>query len=440
MSEYCIPVRKLNEYVKARLRNDPFLADIWIEGEVSELNVRNSTAYLRLSDGSASVDGIVFQFTTSPLREILVPGQNVLVRGDVSVYVPLGRFSIQIREAKPAGLGALLLQMMALQKKLEAAGLFAEARKRELPPYPREIAVITSKDGAALQDIKKIAARRNRSVRLRVYPVTVQGSNAAQTIAHAFDKVNADGTADLVIVARGGGSAADLSAFNDERVVRAVVSSRVPVVSAVGHETDWTFCDLAADKRVPTPSAAAEQAIPEASIIQGQIRQIMQLAQKSVHAALERAALRLQTEVAGLRSTGMDVRLRAGRDEIAFLCDQEASHLTAKLRDSRAKVHEQRQQILRSADMQLRLQAARSSISYAEEQSHALSRAALLRLRAALSTEEQKLRALDPLRILSAGYAVVLRDGLRIYEADELHTGDVVQLMFKDGTVEAEIQ
>lgn len=440
MSAYSISVRQLNEYVKSRLRSDTFLSDVWIEGEVSELSLRHSTAYVKLSDEAATVSGIVFGYPDSPLRETLRRGQKVLVRGDVSIYVPYGNFSILIREARPAGIGSLLLQLMALRKKLEAAGYFAQERKRTLPPYPREIAVITSADGAALQDIRKIAARRNRGVRLRVYPVTVQGISAPQSIKEAFDAVNADSTADLVIVARGGGSAGDLAAFNDERVVRAVVSSAIPVVSAVGHETDWTFCDLAADMRASTPSAAAELSIPEAAVIGGEIRQLMALSQQYVRSALERFVLRLRSESAGLRATGIDARLRAGREEISFLLGQEQARLLSSLQDAQAKLQYEQQQTARGAGRVLQIHTARGEVSHLQDASSQLARAHLQGLRAAVSGEEQKLHALDPRRIVSAGYAVVLRSGQRIYKAEDLKAGDNVQLIFSDGTAEAIIQ
>lgn len=389
MSELSITVSQLNGYVNTRLQNDAFLSLVWIEGEVGQIGTRRNTAYITLQDADASVSCLAFRFSGSALEDILTPGSRVLVRGDVSLYVPSGRFSLVIKEAQPAGEGALLAQLRALQKKLTQAGFFAPERKRPLPPYPREIAVITSAQGAALQDIRKISARRNPSVRLRLYPVMVQGVSAPQSIADAFNAVNEDGTADIVIVARGGGSAADLSAFNDERVVRAVVSARMPVISAVGHETDVTFCDMAADRRASTPSAAAELAVPEAEAIRTEIRNLMAQAQQAVRAAFERTALQLRTEQASLRSAGTDYRLRAAKQQIS----------------------------------QLR-QGQTSSV-----------RAVLAGLKGDLHAQEQRLSALNPSSILSSGYAVVLKDGRRVYSAKEIVCGDSLELLFKDGRI-----
>lgn len=439
MNVFAIPVSKLNSYVRSRLREDPFLSEVWIEGEVGQVNVRRDTAYIQLADESATVTGIVFGLSQSGMRDLLEPGQKILVRGEVSLYVPSGRFSIVIREAKASGAGVLMQQMLALQKKLEAAGFFARERKRQLPPYPREVAVITSKDGAALQDILQIAGRRNPGVRIRLYPATVQGPSAPQTIVEAFDAVRRDGTADVVIVARGGGSAGDLSAFNDARVVEAVVRSPVPVVSAVGHETDWSFCDLAADDRASTPSEAAEKAVPDAKVIAAQIRHLMALAQKSVRAALERAQLRLRSETAELRASGMDARIRAERDQLTYLRSEAKSRMDALLERARSDLRAEEQATVHAANLDARLRSEQNSLDRELDKLRSQLRTRAVSLRHKLDAAEKQLSALNPMRIVSSGYAVVLRDGRRIHRAADLAKGDTVELVFSDGTAEATI-
>lgn len=393
MSGFTISVTQLNEYVRARLHSDPFLAEVQVEGEVTAFHVVRGTAYFTLKDNAAEVNCLAFHFADSGWEDILAEGNQVVVRGKISLYVKTGRFSIMIREAETVGAGLLLARMLALQKKLEAAGYFAQERKRPLPPYPREIAVVTSKDGAALQDILKVGRRRNRSVRFRLYPVAVQGVEAVPSILRALAEIERDGTADLTIVARGGGSAGDLSAFNDPGIVKAVTSSSVPVVSAVGHETDWTFCDLAADLRVPTPSAAAEQSIPEAAAISADIQRLAATAQSAIYAMLERMRLRLGSQSNALRASGMDLRMDVARNEVRRAAENGAQ----RLRSLHASLANQ------------------------------------------LRVLQQTLQALNPASIVSSGYAVVLLDGRRVYKASELTQGAEVELLFSDGSVPAVI-
>ena len=394
MNDLIVPVRNLNEYVNRRISGDAFLTDIWVEGEADEIATRPpDTAYFVLKDAAARVQCVTFRFRSNGLLDVVRRGARVIVRGRIGLYVKAGRFGVTVEEARAAGQGEQLAQLMQLQQKLAAEGMFAVERKRALPLYPTEIAIVTSADGAARRDIETIAARRNPGVRLRLYPVTVQGDEAADSIATALAHVNEDNTADVVIVARGGGSAADLAAFNDERVVRAVASSLMPVISAVGHETDVTLCDMAADIRVSTPSAAAETAVPEAAAIYTAIQQLMATMQSSVRGVLKREYDSVNSETTNLRLTGIDRRIVASSNAVERYSRQQVNTIRSVL-------------------------AARE---------------------AELLAEEQTLAALNPSRILQSGYAVVLKQGRRVLGVHDIQPGDHLKLMFSDGSAEVTV-
>ncbi len=263
MDELVLSVGELNTYVADRLSGDPFLEEIWVKGEVTDFSMRMSTIYFVLRDEQAAIDCMLFDCEDAQrYAEILAEGQTVLVRGDISIYRKNGKYRLIVRELQMAGMGELYMQFLLLKKKLQEKGVFDEARKRPIPKYPKKIGIVTSAQGAAIQDIKNIAQRRNPAIRLVLYPVRVQGLDAPSEIVRGIEYFNEYSDADVLIVGRGGGSAEDLAAFNDEGVVMAVYRSHIPVVSAVGHETDYSLSDMAADLRAPTPSAAAELVIP----------------------------------------------------------------------------------------------------------------------------------------------------------------------------------
>lgn len=395
MSEFAIRVKQLNEYVHRRLDNDAFLNEIWVEGEVDAVSKRPpDRAFFDLKDEGAVVSCVSFRFAADGLSKIVESGKHVLVKGRIGLFVNRGTFRINVTEAKLAGEGDLQAQFIRLYESLASEGLFSEERKRPLPSYPEEIAVITSGSGAARRDIENVAARRNPSVRIRLYPVLVQGTGAPDSIVRALDEVMRDNSADIVIIARGGGSATDLAAFNDERVVRAVANSTIPLISAVGHETDTTLCDLVADRRASTPSVAAEIAVPEAEAIRAEVRGLISNIQRSVRALYERTYMFLKTEQADLRAAGTDHRIQIIRQQIGQLLKEQENTV----------------------------------------------RTAFRKLQSEFSTETHTLLALDPTRILSSGYAVVIKDGIRVSSAHEIHPGDTLQLMFKDGTITAKAQ
>jgi exodeoxyribonuclease VII large subunit len=266
-------VSQITNYIKELFEIDFVLQDLWVEGEVS--NFARSAAghvYFTLKDEAASIRCVMWRSLAA--RQDVLPsnGEVIVAHGRISIYEVQGTYQLYIDTLQPAGLGTLYLQFEALKKRLEAEGLFAPERKRPLPPFPHCLGVVTSPTGAAIRDILHVLGRRYPLVEVILSPTLVQGDKALPQIVAAIESLNEHTDAEAIIVARGGGSLEELWAFNDEQVARAIYSSRLPVISGVGHETDFTIADFVADVRAPTPSAAAEIAVPDQGELRGTLR------------------------------------------------------------------------------------------------------------------------------------------------------------------------
>jgi len=252
-------VSQVNRYVKQLLDADVLVSGLFIEGEISNFNAHTSGhKYFTLKDASAALSSVMFAGNADTLAFVPKNGQKVIAFGRLSLYEKTGQYQLYVELMEPAGIGGLQLAFTQLVEKLQKEGLFDEARKKPIPAYPACVAVITSPTGAAVRDIIKVVRERNTAIRLVIVPAQVQGQGAGADLARAINQVNAWGCADVIILGRGGGSIEDLWAFNEEITARAVAASKIPIVSAVGHETDVTITDFVADKRAPTPTAAAQ--------------------------------------------------------------------------------------------------------------------------------------------------------------------------------------
>ncbi len=260
-----LTISQLNRYIKSLLDGDQMLSSVFLTGEISNFtnHYKSGHMYFSLKDSQCVVRAVMFAAQARRLRFLPQDGMKVIVRGRVTVYEQSGQYQVYVDDMQPDGLGALNLAYEQLKTRLAAEGLFDASRKKPLPAYPKAVGVVTSPTGAAVQDIKQILGRRFPLAEVILCPVLVQGAGAAEQIAAAIERLNRLDCADVLIVGRGGGSMEDLWAFNEEIVARAMANSMIPVISAVGHETDFTICDFAADLRAPTPSAAAELAVPD---------------------------------------------------------------------------------------------------------------------------------------------------------------------------------
>ena len=295
-----VTISQLNKYVRILLEGDAKLASIYISGEISNFtnHYKSGHLYMSLKDEGAVVKAVMFRGSAAKLQFRPENGMKVIVRARVSLYEKDGAFQLYIEEMQPDGVGALQVAYEQLKARLQAEGLFAQERKRPLPRYPGRVGVITSPTGAAVRDILNVLSRRYPLAQVVFIPVLVQGEGAPPQLVKALEEMNARRAADVIILGRGGGSIEELWAFNDERVARAVAASRIPVISAVGHETDFTICDFAADLRAPTPSAAAELAVPDTAALLQRLSQLHTLSERALRSRLRAE----QDRLAGIRS------------------------------------------------------------------------------------------------------------------------------------------
>ena len=258
-----ITVQELNKYIKQKIDGDEYLNSVFVKGEISNFKLHyTGHMYFTLKDENSLIKCIMFKGYTPNLKFMPKDGMKVVVFGSVSVFDRDGVYQIYCKAMREEGMGTLYEEYQKLKAKLEKEGLFEAAHKKKIPMLPKTIGVLTSSTGAVIRDIINVSTRRNPNVHIRLLPVPVQGTGAAEKIADAIEKMNAEKLADVIIIGRGGGSLEDLWPFNEEIVARAIYNSKLPIISAVGHETDFTIADFVSDLRAPTPSAAAELAVP----------------------------------------------------------------------------------------------------------------------------------------------------------------------------------
>lgn len=271
-NNYVLSVTETNKYLKELISRDMILSKLWVKGEISNYKYHHSGhMYFTLKDENSIIKCVMFKGNASVLRFVPENGMKVIIRGYISVFERDGQYQLYAEEMQPDGLGSLHLAFEQLKKKLEEEGLFDTKYKKSIPYLPRAIGVVTSSTGSVIRDIINVTGRRYPNVELKIFPVAVQGELAARQVAEAIKRLNEFKLVDVIIIARGGGSLEELWAFNEERVARSIFVSEIPIISAVGHETDFTIADFVADLRAPTPSAAAEIVVPELSVLKDKI-------------------------------------------------------------------------------------------------------------------------------------------------------------------------
>ena len=383
-------VSQVSQHVKEVLESDPLLADVLVEGEVSNLRVSSAGhSYFSLKDDQALLNCVMFR--GQPGAELLASGSAVLAHGRLQFYEPRGSTDFMVDLAMAAGVGELALELERLTLRLEAEGLFEQSRKRSLPQFPKVIGVVTSPSGAVLHDIENVLRRRYPLAELLLAPSLVQGPNAAGEIVAAIEGLNWDGRADVIVLARGGGALEELWPFNEEEVARAIYASRIPTVSAIGHETDFTISDRVADVRAPTPSAAAEIVVPDQYVLRQQLDEILGYFDRiwSYHADSRRSDVsRMSGILEGILPDTSNWRRRV--DDAA-----------------------------RSAGIAL------------------VNRLKLTRLQ--VENRQGRIRTLDPVATLRRGYSVVQKvtTGDVVTKAGQVEVGDSLSITVSNGIVEA---
>ncbi|GIX30755.1 MAG: exodeoxyribonuclease 7 large subunit [Porticoccaceae bacterium] len=427
-----LTVSELNR--RARLLLETHLNLVWVRGEVSNFSCPSSGHwYFTLKDAAAQVRCAMFRNRNQLLRTRPRDGDQVLVRGRVGLYEARGDYQLVVEHLEAAGAGLLQQRFEALKEKLRAEGLFDAAHKVPLPSWPRAIGLITSPSGAAIRDVLQILARRSPWIEVVVYPVRVQGAEAAAEIAAALARANRDGRCELILLARGGGSLEDLWPFNEEVVARAIFQSRLPVVSAVGHETDVTIADLVADLRAPTPSAAAELVSPDGAALAGRLEHFRRLLTRGVLRHLERARQHL---------AHLNRRLRHPADLIAQRA-QHLDHLEVRLRRALERALAERGHRLAllagrlaAAHPERRLPLLRTRLAGLERRLHQAAEGLLAERRARLAHLAATLRAVSPLETLQRGYAIALDGRGRVVRSvAQVAVGDPLEVRLADGAL-----
>lgn len=389
-----LTVSQLNEYIRRMLQLDPMLHGVRLRGEISNLKFHQTgTLFFTLKDEQAAISCVMYASDAAQLQLMPFEGMRAVVTGSVGLYVKGGQMQFYASSLQAEGVGVLYERLMMLKTKLAAEGLFDRERKQPLPAFPDTIGVVTSPTGAVIHDIMNVSLRRDPEARILLCPVRVQGVGADDEVVEAIRLLEKIDSVSVIIVARGGGSMEDLWTFNEESVVRAVSACRKPVISAVGHETDVTLCDLAADFRAPTPSAAAECAVPVRSDTLQAIASLQALLLDAFDWQIEQKKARLNLLSARLNAAQPENRLRA-----------EAKRLQKAQEDLRAALD-----------------------------------GAMMKKENDLAQRMRELEMLSPYRVLARGYAIVTKNGVPVCSGAQLAAGDFVNMRFADGAALAQV-
>lgn len=390
-----LSVSQINFYIKSIIENDGSLQFVLVTGEISNLTVhqRSGHIYLSLKDSNSVISAVMFAGNARRLKFRLENGMKVICRGRISVYEPSGRYQLYIEDMQPDGVGALTLAFEQLKKSLAQKGLFDNAHKKPLPKFPKTIGVITSPTGAAVQDITNIIRRRFPSADIVLAPVLVQGESAPEQLVRAVNKFSASKIADVVIIGRGGGSAEDLWAFNDEQLAYAVYNCETPIISGVGHETDFTVCDFVADVRASTPSAAAELAVPDRQELMSYYFKQKQYISAMLDRKIKTAQLRLENQQRRMSASSPKLKAEQLEKQLSAKSEKLTRFMNIYISDKENK----------------------------------------------LIAAEGKLDGLNPLNVLNRGYAIAEKAEKIITSSKQLKDGDDFTVILSDGKINAKV-
>ncbi|MFE4073032.1 exodeoxyribonuclease VII large subunit [Peribacillus sp. YIM B13477] len=436
-----LSVSALTKYIKRKFDADPHLQNVYIKGEISNFKQHTSGhMYFTLKDEKARLLSVMFAANNKGMKFLPENGMKVLVKGDISLYEAGGQYQLYVKSMAPDGVGDLYLAYEQLKKKLEGAGLFLAEHKKPIPQYPKSVGVITSPTGAALRDILTTIKRRYPIARIIVYPALVQGNNAAKSIAKAISMANARAESDVLIVGRGGGSIEELWAFNEEIVAESIYDSDIPVISAVGHETDFTIADFVADMRAPTPTGAAELAVPHLNEILERLLNRKNRLTRSIQEAVnfERTRLtRMERSYAFRYPHKMYEQKLEQLDKTMDRLGRTSTRYFMKKRDELNQLND----ILKKQHPE---QAVKNAKDELQQHAKVLRRA----MEAIYRHKSQQfvhitatLSALSPLKIMERGYGLVFaEDETLVKSTQQVSKGDKIAVSIKDGTLECEIK
>lgn len=397
MSKNILTVTELNQYIKSFFDSSPALQDIYIKGEISNFTNHYKTGhfYFTLKDEGGVLKSVMFRTNTAVLKFLPENGMKVIAHGRISLYVKDGSYQLYVDTMEPDGIGALYIAYEQLKMKLESEGLFSDTHKKPIPRYPSKIGIVTSPTGAAIRDMINVASRRFPLTEIILFPCLVQGDNAPAQLCQGVKYFNTRFPVDTIIIGRGGGSLEELWAFNNEELARTIYASQIPVISAVGHETDFSISDFVSDLRAPTPSAAAELALPDTESEKDYLSSVF--------------------------------------NKIKILTSNRLTYLNTKVRmiaDKKALVSP----MYLIDDKRLNLDNLSSKIDDKVK-------AIIEKKRLIMASQVSKLEALNPLKVISRGYSAVFDEkGILVKSIDDVDNGDIIEFRTVDGKVKAEVK
>ncbi len=412
-----LSVTALTKYIKAKLETDSHLTSIALKGEVSNFKLHSrGHLYFSIKDDHAQINAIMFAGDARRLKMMPKDGDQVLVLGKISVYEPSGSYSIQVMQLELDGIGILYQKYEALKKELEALGYFDASHKKPIPTFPKRIGVITSPTGAVIQDISNTINRRYQLVEILLYPAQVQGKECATTVSNQIRRANEEKLVDVLIVGRGGGSIEDLWGFNERIVAEAIYASDIPIISAVGHETDTTIADFVSDMRAPTPTAAAEIATPSSEQLKAYLIESAHTLKKYVKDIFQQKQLKLTYLEERLALTSPQEQLHQFKTQIAQYQDRMTQTLTYLLNMKKQWYVSTHQRLDPSIS------------NYIKD------------IRYRFETQVQKLDGLSPLKVMDKGYGLLEKDQKIITSIHDVNIDDTITVTLKDGMLHTQIK
>ncbi|AOZ91453.1 exodeoxyribonuclease VII large subunit [Paenibacillus crassostreae] len=436
-----LSIKDLNRYIRMKMDSDSVLSDVWIRGEISNFTHHSSGhMYFTLKDESSRIRAIMFGSYNQKLPFLPKEGSRVIARGNVTVYERDGQYQFYATHMQPDGIGSLYLAYEQLKKKLESEGLFTQEHKQVIPTYPQTIGVITSPTGAAVRDIMITLQRRYPLANIILHPVMVQGKDAAPSVVKAIELLNRLAEVEVIIVGRGGGSLEELWAFNEEVVARAIYKSKIPIISAVGHETDFTIADFVADLRAATPTAAAELAVPNMS----DMKATLQVIERQLRQSLKQRVSNYRERLGALQRSPVMVHPRRSLLQHSERLDKLHQQLTRSMssgvklsKEKKSRIH---QSLLRFNPKD-QLAAAKKQREKNEHQLHLAMASIHKTNKHQLGTAIKQLDALSPLKVMSRGYSLIYdeKEEHLIKSIRDVQLGDLVKIRLNNGQFDAQV-
>ncbi|MFD1039181.1 exodeoxyribonuclease VII large subunit [Virgibacillus byunsanensis] len=440
MNNKYLTVTALTKYVKRKLESDPHLTTIWLKGEISNFKHHSrGHMYLTIKDDQSRIQAVMFVGKNRFLTFTPENGMNVLIQGEIGVFEPYGQYQLYIQQMEPDGIGALYLAFEQLKEKLHKQGYFEETHKKQIPVFPKQIGVITSPTGAAVRDIITTIKRRYPIVTATVIPVLVQGANAANSIKEAIELANERGEFDVLIIGRGGGSIEELWSFNEEMVANAIFSSNIPIISAVGHETDFTISDYVADLRAPTPTSAAELAVPSQLELKSRLTTVNRSLTRLMNTAIMNANQSLQRMQQSYAFRYPKQLITQKEQELDKQVERLEKAMSMSMSNESQKLYHVKTRLI-TQHPEKQLEQSKKDLLQLTKQINYHFNKILESKSSQLSTTIEKMTLLNPLEIMKRGYAIPYAEKGRIIKsAKQVKQDDAITVTLSDGKLDCKV-